>query len=112
MAGGFFTTEPSGRPVIIFPAMCPEGAGVPGVETGQQDLLPSGSAATNKVVTQPRGTVTLHVYEVKHSVLQSHPPHFKCSVGSCGQVPRCGQSRCLKSPVITENSTGHSTPDH
>ena len=37
LAGGFFTTEPSGRPVIIFPAMCPEGAGVRGVETGQQD---------------------------------------------------------------------------
>ena len=56
--------------------------------------------------------MTLHVYEVKHSVLQSHPPHFKCSVVSCGQVPRCGQSRCLKSPVITENSSGHSSPDH
>ena len=30
-------------------------------------------------------------------------------------MARChgaGQSRCLKSPVITENSTGHSTPDH
>ena len=26
--------------------------------------------------------MTLHVYEVKHSVLQSHPPHFKCSVAS------------------------------
>ena len=56
--------------------------------------------------------MTLHVYEVKHSFPQSHPPHFKCSVVSCGQVPWCGQSRCLKSPVITDNSSGHSTPDH
>ena len=36
--------------------MCPEGAGVPGVETGQQDLPQSGSALADKVVTQPHST--------------------------------------------------------
>ena len=53
-----------------------------------------------------------HVYEVKHSVPQYHPPHFKCSVASSGQVPWCWTEQMLKSPVITENSTGHFTPDH
>ena len=96
LAGRFFTMSHWKRNLSLFPAMCPEGAGVPGVETGQQDLLPSGSAATNKVVTQPRGTVTLHVYEVKHSVLQSHPPHFMFSVVSCGQVPWCWTEQMFK----------------
>ena len=36
LAGGFFTTEPSGKSPQIFPAVCPEGAGVPGGETGQE----------------------------------------------------------------------------
>ena len=40
--------------------------------------------------------MTLHVYEVKHSVLQSHPPHFKCSVASCGQVLWCCTEQILK----------------
>ena len=35
--------------------MCPEGAGVPGVETGQYPPQ-SGSALADKVLTQPRGT--------------------------------------------------------
>ena len=96
LAGRLVITEPSRKPPQLFPAMCPEGAGVPGVETGQQDLLQSGSAATNKVVTQPRGTVTLHVYEVKHSVLQLHPPHFMFSVASCGQVPWCWTEQMFK----------------
>ena len=96
LAGRFFTMSHWKRNLSLFPAMCPEGAGVPGVETGQQDLLQSGSAATNKVVTQARGTVTLHVYEVKHSVLQLHPPHFMFSVASCGQVPWCWTEQMFK----------------
>ena len=36
--------------------MCTEGAGVPGVQRGQQDPPQSGSALADKVVTQPRGT--------------------------------------------------------
>ena len=96
LAGGSFTTEPPGKTPQPFPSHVCEGAWVPGVETGQQDLLQSGSAATNKVVTQPRGTVTLHVYEVKHSVLQSHPPHFKCSVAPCSQVPWCWTEQMYK----------------
>ena len=55
LAGGFFTTESSGRPLSILPAMCPEGAGVSGVET-RQDPSQSGSALADKVLTQPRGT--------------------------------------------------------
>ena len=77
--------------------MCPEGAGVPGVKTGQQDppsldpywpikYLPSH-------VVQ---TMTLHVYEVKHSVLQLHPPHFMFSVASCGQMPWCWTEQMFK----------------
>ena len=40
--------------------------------------------------------MTLRVYEVKHSVLQSHPPHFKYSVASCGQVPWCWTEQMFK----------------
>ena len=40
--------------------------------------------------------MTVHVYEVKHSVLQSHPPHSKCSVASCGQVPWCWTEQMFK----------------
>ena len=70
--------------------MCTEAAGVPGVETGQQNAPQSGSALADKVVTQPRGADidSTHMWK-KHSVLQSHPPHCKCSVASCGQVPGC-----------------------
>jgi len=50
----------------------------------------------NKVVTQPRCTMTLHVYEVKHSVPHSHPPHFKCSVASCAQVLWCCSEQMFK----------------
>ena len=56
LAGGLVITDPSGKPPQPFPAMCPEGAGVPGVETGQQDLPQSGSALADKVVTQPHST--------------------------------------------------------
>ena len=85
-----------GRPLNFFPAVCTEGAGIPGVQAGQQDPPQSGSAVADKVVPQARGTMTLHVYEVKHSVLQSHPPHFKCSVESCGQVPWCWTEQMFK----------------
>ena len=40
--------------------------------------------------------MTLQVYEVKHSVLQSHPPRFKCSVASCGQAPWCWTEQMFK----------------
>ena len=56
LAGGFFTTEPLGKTPQLFPAMCTEGAGIPGVQTGQQDLPQSGSALAEKVVTQTRHT--------------------------------------------------------
>ena len=57
----------------------------------------------NKVVTQPRCTMTLHIYEVKHSVPHSHPPHFKCSVASCGQAPWCWTEQMFeKSPPHRE----------
>ena len=113
LAGGSFTTEPPGKPPQPFPSHVCEGAWVPGVDTGQQD--PPSLDPHWPIKYSPSHviqTMTLHVYEVKHSVLQSHPPHFTCSVASCGQVPWCGQNRCLKSPIITENSTGHSAPDH
>ena len=42
--------------------------------------------------------MTLHMQEVKHSVLQSHPPCFKCSVASCGQVPRCWTEQMFRVP--------------
>ena len=53
LAGRFFTTDPSGKPLQPFPAVCTECAGVPGVQTGQQDPPQSGSTLANKVVTQP-----------------------------------------------------------
>ena len=56
LAGGFFTTDPSGKPLQPFPAVCTEGVGVPGVETRQQDPPQSGSALADKVLTQPPGT--------------------------------------------------------
>ena len=43
------------RNLSLFPAMCPEGAVVPGVETGQ-DPPQSGSSLADKVLTQPHGT--------------------------------------------------------
>ena len=55
LAGRLVITEPSRKPPQLFPAMCPEGAGVPGVETGQYPPQ-SGSIMAIKVVTQPRGT--------------------------------------------------------
>ena len=79
--------------------MCPECAGDSEEETRQQD--PPSLDPHWPIKYSPGHavqTMTLHVYEVKHSVLQSHPPHFKCSVASCGQVPWCGQSRCLNIP--------------
>ena len=79
-----------GKPPQPFPSHVCEGAWVPGVDTGQQDppsLDPHWPIKYSPShVTQ---TMTLHVYEVKHSVLQSQPPHFTCSVASCGQVPWC-----------------------
>ena len=76
--------------------MCPEGAGVPGVETGQDppslDLHWPIKYSPSHVVQ----TMTLDVYEVKHSVFQSHPPHFKYSVASCGQVPWCWTEQMFK----------------
>ena len=56
LAGGLVITDPSGKPPQPFPAVCPEGAGVQGVETGQQDPPQSGSALADKVLTQPHGT--------------------------------------------------------
>ena len=56
LAGGYFTTDPSGNPLQPFPAVCTEGVGVPGVETRQQDPPQSGSALADKVLTQPPGT--------------------------------------------------------
>ena len=56
LAGGFFTTDPSGKPLQPFPAVCTEGVGVPGVETRQKDPPQSGSALADKVLTQPPGT--------------------------------------------------------
>ena len=44
------------RNLSLIPAMCPEGAVVPGVEIRQQDPLQSGSSLADKVLTQPRGT--------------------------------------------------------
>ena len=90
LAGGSFTTEPPGKPPQPFPSHVCEGAWVPGVDTGQQD--PPSLDPHWPIKYSPSHvvqTMTLHVYEVKHSVLQSHRPHFKCSVASCGQVPRC-----------------------
>ena len=55
LAGGLVITDPSGKPPQPFPAVCPEGAGVPGVETGQYPPQ-SGSALADKVLTQPHGT--------------------------------------------------------
>ena len=43
------------RNLRLFPAMFPEGAVIPGVETGQYPPQ-SGSIMAIKVVTQPRGT--------------------------------------------------------
>ena len=37
LAGRFFTTDPSGKPLQPFAAVCTEGVGVPVVETRQQD---------------------------------------------------------------------------
>ena len=90
LAGGSFTTEPPGKPPQPFPSHVCEGAWVPGVDTGQQD--PPSLDPHWPIKYSPSHmiqTMTLHVYEVKHSVLQSHPPHFTCSVASCGQVPWC-----------------------
>ncbi|XP_043293130.1 killer cell immunoglobulin-like receptor 2DS2 isoform X2 [Cervus canadensis] len=56
--GRFFTTEPPGNTLNLFSAVGTEGAGVPGLETGQQDPPQSGSALAGKVVTQPRGADT------------------------------------------------------
>ena len=56
LAGGFFPLSHQGKPLILFPAVCSEGAVVPGVEIRQQDPLQSGSSLANKVLTQPRGT--------------------------------------------------------
>ena len=56
LAGRFFTTEPPGNTLNLFPAVGTEGAGVPGLETRQQDPPQSGSALSNKVVTKPLGT--------------------------------------------------------
>ena len=42
-----------GRPLNPFPVVCTECAGVPGVQTGQQDPPQSGSTLADKVVTQP-----------------------------------------------------------
>ena len=39
LAGAFFTTEPPGKPLNLFPGVCTEDSGMPGVETGQQDPL-------------------------------------------------------------------------
>ena len=102
-----------GKSPQIFPALCPECAGVSEEETRQQD--PPSLDPHWPIKYSPGHVVqkmTLDVYEVKHSVLQSHPPHFKCSVASCGQVPWCWTEQMFKHPVTTENSSGHSTPDH
>ena len=40
----------------LFPGVCIEAAGVPGLETGQQYPPQSGSALADKVLTQPHGT--------------------------------------------------------
>ena len=85
-----------GEAPSTFPSHVPWGCWVPGVETWQQNPSQSGSAAANKVVTQPRCTMTLHIYEVKHSVPHSHPPHFKCSVASCAQVLWCCSEQMFK----------------
>ena len=55
LAGGFFPLSHQGKPLILFPAVCSEGAVVPGVETGQ-DPPQSGSSLADKVLTQPHGT--------------------------------------------------------
>ena len=55
-AGRFFTTEPPRNTLNLFPAVGTEGAGVPGLERGQQDPPQSGPALSNKVVTKPLGT--------------------------------------------------------
>ena len=79
-----------GSPLNLVPAMCTEAAAVPGVETGQQIPLSLDLHWPIKYLpSQAVQTVALHVSEVKRSVLQSHPPCFKCSVASCGQVPGC-----------------------
>ena len=56
LASRFFTTEPPGNTLNLFPAVGTEGAGVPGLERGEQDPPQSGSALANKVVTKPLGT--------------------------------------------------------
>ena len=79
LAGAFFTTEPPGKPLNLFPGMGIEDSGVPGVETGQQEPLSLDLNWPMKYLpSHAVQTLTLHVYEVKHSVLQSHPPRFKC----------------------------------
>ena len=71
LAGAFFTTEPPGKPLNLFPGVCTEDSGMPGVETGQQDPLSVDLNWPMKYLpSHVVQTLTLHVYEVKHSVLQ------------------------------------------
>ena len=79
-----------------FPSYVPWGCWGSRGRNRTTNLLLAGSAAADKVVTQPRGTMTLHIYEVEHSVLQSHPPHFMFLVASCGQVPWCWTEQMFK----------------
>ena len=58
-----------GSPLNLFPAMCTEAAGVPGVETGQQNPQQSGSARADKVVTQPGSTDSDYMNMKNHSIL-------------------------------------------
>ena len=100
------------RNLSLFPAMCPEGAGVPGVETGQYPPQ-SGSIMAIKVVTQPRGTDNDSTRIWNEAFSSSVTPitfHMLGSVMWPGAMVWTEQ--CLESPIITENSSGHSTPDH
>ena len=56
-------------PLNLFPAVCTEAAGVPGVETGQQNPQQSGSARADKVVTQPGSTDSDYMNMKNHSIL-------------------------------------------
>ena len=96
LAGGFFTTEPPGKPPESVPSHvhwgCWDFRG--GNRTTKSQ---SGSALADKVVAQPCGTdIDSTCIWKKHSVLQSHPPHFKCSGTSCGQGPGCRTGQMFK----------------
>ena len=93
--------------------MCTEGAGVPGVQRGQQDPPQSGSALPNKVVTHPCGTDndSTRIGSEAFSSLVT-PTTFQVLRSIMWPGAMVWTEQMLKSPIIAEYSTGHSMPDH